>query len=251
MKSGLKYICWAAAILVVFLFGNAMYQTFKPMDEETEAFYSELEKYNKITQDSNKLLEDMRSGNYSSSVSDEEVYAYMESLYYELLQKENPTQEDLNKMKVYRVMLAEQGIDVAPFESSVTTDATTATPPQELGVVLLYEDEYVAIRFDKITHEKLVPWMPDELSYVYLYVTNKSEGECKLLIDSLAINGLSYNDISGWESVAPQSTGNVKFSTSTALPIQGIERLSGSFTVYPMNDSVYAYEITFSNIEIQ
>lgn len=251
MKSGLKYICLVIAALAIFLFGNAIFQTLKPKSEEAAALSSKIAYYDSITKDSQKLLDDIKSGNYNSTVSDEEVYAYMESQYYELLQKENPTQEDQSKMKALYIVLTRRGIDLVSFESSTTASVTTAVPPQELGVALLYEDEYVAIRFDKITHEKLVPWTSDELSYVYLYMTNKTDGECKLLIESLAINGLSYNDISGWESVAPHSTGNIKFSTSTALPVQGIELLNGSFTVYPMIDSVYAYDITFSNIEIQ
>ena len=174
---------------------------------------------------------------------------------------EKQTFTDANGTQVYPLVY--NGTTYLPVRSignlmgkNVYWDAATSTitlksPSQDLGGSLLYEDNNVVIRFDKITREKLYSWSDSEFSMIYLNVTNKSTSECELAISSIAIDGLSYNNISGWESVAPKATGTIKFSTETALPTKGINLIGGKFTMYPSSDLFNSYNITFSNIEIQ
>lgn len=137
------------------------------------------------------------------------------------------------------------------FWEAATSTITLKSPSYDLGGSLLYEDKNIEIRFDKIVREKIYSWSNEETTYLYLNVTNKSASECEVTIGSFAINGLSYNRFSGWESVAPKATGNIKFSTETILPTTGIELVGGNITIYPSDDFFDSYNITFSNIEIK
>lgn len=137
------------------------------------------------------------------------------------------------------------------YWDAATSTITLKSPSYDLGGALLYEDKNTAIRFDKVVREKPYSWASSETTYLYLNVENKTTSECKLKVDSFAINGLSYNDFPGWEGIAPKSTGHIKFETDTELPTTGIELVGGKFTMYPNSDLFDNYAITFSNIEIK
>ena len=92
-----------------------------------------------------------------------------------------------------------------------TSTITLKSPTQDPSGSLLYEDKNVAIRFDKITRGKYSKYSEEEYSFVYFNITNKTDDECKLYLDSFAVNGTSYNDFGFAPSIAPQSTENVRF----------------------------------------
>lgn len=174
---------------------------------------------------------------------------------------EKQTFTDANGTRVYPLVY--NGTTYLPVRSignlmgkNVYWDAATSTitlksPSQDLGGSLLYEDKNVSIRFDKITREKYSKYSEEERTYIYFNITNKTNQECELYLDSFAVNGTSHNELIGGENVAPQSTGNVRFYTETEIATTGIEKISGKMHIYPSTSSYTSYDITFSNIEIQ
>ena len=137
------------------------------------------------------------------------------------------------------------------YWDAATSTITLKSPSQDLGGSLLYEDKNVAIRFDKITRGKYSKYSEEEYSFVYFNITNKTDDECKLYLDSFAVNGTSYNDFRYAPSIASQSPGNVRFYTETEITAAEIKKVSGKMHIYPSTSSYTSYDITFSNIEIQ
>ncbi len=113
-----KYIGFFCFAVVIILIGNAVYQTFKPIDDEFEVLSSQLEKWDKVTKNSQKAIENaekflQKADSVFESIDEEfEMISYIADQYYELSQKEEFTEEDLAMLKFYYEYLVSHGINL-------------------------------------------------------------------------------------------------------------------------------------------
>lgn len=129
MKSGLKQILLAVAVLAVFIGGLKIYNNLQPMSEEAAALSSVIAECNKITQRSNAAVSqaqefmDKADAIFESIDQEAETLSYIADKYYELSQKEEFTEEDLRMLKFYYDYLVSRGVNLK------ATQETTATTP--------------------------------------------------------------------------------------------------------------------------
>ena len=109
------------------------------------------------------------------------------------------------------------------------------------GGVQVYEDEFVTLEFIGCRAPDEDDWF--DYYYADFYVKNKTDAELTFQPDSIAFNGVSY-ELSGSESVAPQSIGKISFYTSNVIPTRGISVISGQVKVI---DFDYAENKVFGN----
>lgn len=112
------------------------------------------------------------------------------------------------------------------------------------GGVQVYEDKYVTIVFIGCTMEKPYEWS-DEDYYVNFNITNKTDAVLTFDIDTIALDGISYQ-IGDMEEVAPQSTGKISFSAyDTVLPTGGVRETSGKIRVIDMDEELTDWDYDY------
>lgn len=133
-----------------------------------------------------------------------------------------------------------------------TQTVSLSTPGVFLGAVQVYDDKNVTIEFAGCTAEKLYSWSDEVYYYVNFNVKNKTDNELTFQADSLSFNGLSYNGFLGSDKVAPQSTGKVRFYTTTQIQTAGINKTSGQIRVIDFSkdifDKEYSYDAKWVNV---
>lgn len=125
--------------------------------------------------------------------------------------------------------------------------ATISTPNAVTGKQV-FDDEFVSIRFVGCRIDEGY----SKKEYVAVYnVTNKTDYELTFQCGALSFNGVSYNKLSGSDEVAPNSTGNIEFSSYyDAIPTSGITKTSGSIKVIDFSYTLFksAHEVKFVDI---
>lgn len=126
------------------------------------------------------------------------------------------------------------GLDVA--WDSQTKTVVLNTPGVFAGGVQVYDDENVTIDFVGCTSEKPYSFSDTEYYYANFNIKNKTDAELTFQPDSFSFNGISYNTFYGSESVAPQSTGKIKFHSDEPVPVSGINKTSGQISVIDFSE---------------
>lgn len=108
--------------------------------------------------------------------------------------------------------------------------------PDESECPVIYSDEYFTMKYAGIgTFEKTF-----NKPTIAFYVQNNAPGSIKFLLESLSLDGVSYNDLNGALSqIAPNSSGVAYFYQDEEFTNKSPSTLSGSFVVSSSNDSVY------------
>ena len=87
--------------------------------------------------------------------------------------------------------------------------------------------------------------------YANFNVKNKTDAELTFQANALSFNGISYNNLIGSDSIAPQSTGKVRYqSMETPLPTTGINKTSGTIRVIDFAKNVLdmSYDAKWVNV---
>lgn len=112
--------------------------------------------------------------------------------------------------------------------------------------VLVYDDEYVEIRFIGCEIDK------DDEQLVFM-ATNKTDSELSFQSGTMAIDGLSLGHVRGSDSVASQSKGKITFETKEPFPTMAPETISGTISIIDFNKTLWgsqSYEISFTNLDV-
>ena len=105
----------------------------------------------------------------------------------------------------------------------------------------VYEDDKVKINFSKVTRDG-----------VEFLVENKTDVNITIQADSVAINGLSNNDISMSDDVSPQSRGKVLARCSMEeVDTKNIKTISGQLRIIDFNKSFNSYDAQFVNVTVE
>lgn len=121
----------------------------------------------------------------------------------------------------------------------VTKNASSSLPEVSTpDYPLLYEDEKVSIYYVSIDNDG-----------VHFQVQNNTDVNITIQADSLALNGLSVNDIIMSDSVAPRSLGEIiaKCSVNVSNPL---ETLSGQLRIIDFDNSFKTYDASFVNVPV-
>lgn len=132
---------------------------------------------------------------------------------------------------------------------SATNTVTLDNPGVFQGGVQVYSDKYVTIEFAGCRRGE--GYNSDEY-YADFNITNKTDVELSFSVDAIAFDGISYQ-LSGWEEVAPQSTGKISFYTyDDALPTSGVSKTSGKIRVIDEDEELtdwdYDYDVKWVNV---
>ncbi len=136
-----------------------------------------------------------------------------------------------------------------------TKTITLTAPSYNLGGSLIYEDEFIEIRFKKAYAED--SWLG--LTHgVKLTVVNKTKNTLNLYCDSFGANGISYGDFFVDGAVAPNSTGIVNCYSldgddeifDTFVPAE-FKKISGEFRYQPDPDKWEYQHVVFNDIVIE
>ena len=140
------------------------------------------------------------------------------------------------------------GLNVGWNDQTKTVELST--PGVFTGAIKVYEDEKVLIEYAGCTAEKLYSWAEDVYYYANFNVKNKTDVELTFQADALSFNGLSFNNFMGSDSIAPQSTGKVRFYTDTQLPTSGINKTSGQIRVIDFAQTItkWSYDAKWVNV---
>lgn len=141
------------------------------------------------------------------------------------------------------------GLDVGWDDETKTV--LLNTPGVFSGCVQVYEDKNVTIEFAGCTAEKPYDWMDTIYYYANFNVKNKTDAELTFQADAISFNGISYNNLIGSDSIAPQSTGKVRFqSMETPLQTTGINKTSGTIRVIDFAKNVLdmSYDAKWVNV---
>lgn len=118
------------------------------------------------------------------------------------------------------------------------TEAQTTEAVKEQEPVLLYEDDEVEVYYTGLTSEG-----------VTFEVENKTKVNLTVQADSIAINGISTNDIIMSDDVAPYSRGEAialcNFDVNTE-----VYSVSGKLRIFDFNDVIKQKEVTFAGVEV-
>ena len=142
------------------------------------------------------------------------------------------------------------------------TNTVILTSPAQQGAAmpagqgaLIHEDENVRITFagTRIGGTSLSP--REEIEF---FVENRTAARLTFQSDSMAIDGHSLGHVSGSDSIAPQSSGIVRFRTAEAFPTMSPSTVSGSIIVIDFDRVLTAdqishrvAEITFVNVSVR
>lgn len=135
----------------------------------------------------------------------------------------------------------------APVANTPVAEAdnnqTTAEKPKEetkkpeVKTTTVYDDEKVKIDFSKVTNKG-----------VEFIVENKTDINITIQADSVAINGISVNQITMSDAVAPKSKGKVLARCS--VEDYNATTVSGQLRIIDFNRSFSTYNANFVNVEV-
>ena len=143
--------------------------------------------------------------------------------------------------------------DASTSTAHLTSD-TTATPTaiQPGQGRLIFEDEHVRITF---AGTRISPDFREE-QQLQFFVENKTASTLGFQSRSLSINGISLGSVTGSDTVAPHSSGMVRFRTAEPFPTMNPSTVSGTIDVFDRCGTTTgrAWEnvvlVTFTNISV-
>lgn len=109
--------------------------------------------------------------------------------------------------------------------------------PQKDTVV--YKDKKVKISYKEVNEDGVV-----------FEVQNKTNANITIQADSVSINGVSINDITMSDDVAPKSTGTVVARCSVDTS-QKVKKVGGQLRIIDFNESFDTYDATFVNVPVK
>jgi len=120
---------------------------------------------------------------------------------------------------------------------------------------LIYEDENIRVTFAGTRIGGTSTRPREEIQF---FVENRTIARLVFQADSMSINGISLGRVSGSESVAPNSSGIIRFSTAEAFPTMNPSTISGSMVAIDWDRilipdgqiSRTIAEITFTNVNV-
>lgn len=115
-----------------------------------------------------------------------------------------------------------------------------AKNPKPVSEVLVYSDESVEIYFSEVTSNGVV-----------FEVKNMTDINLTFQASSVAINGVSTNDITMSDDVAPQSIGKIVARCSDFSTSEKVYTVSGQLRVIDFSGSWTTYDAKFVNVEIE
>lgn len=136
-----------------------------------------------------------------------------------------------------------------PAPTPDPTPDVVPTPPAVPEKVTVYDDKYVTIEFINCVDKSATDWLVkagvDEYhSEAYFYLTNKTDKPLTFILDSMSINGISY-EFKLSKEIAAHSSGKATFHCyDGGITADATTKTSGSFTVFyyrPEDDSLYIY----------
>lgn len=116
---------------------------------------------------------------------------------------------------------------------------TEETSPQAAKETLVYKDERVIIHFTGIGDRG-----------VEFKVQNLTDINITIQADSVSINGISTNDITMSDNVAPKSTGKVVAKCKDFSKYTEVKTVGGQLRVIDFERSFDSYNATFSNVSV-
>lgn len=121
-----------------------------------------------------------------------------------------------------------------------TEKEQTQENEQKQEPVLIYEDDNVKISYVEITENGVVFW-----------VENLTDINITVQADSVAINGISTNDILMSDDVAPKSKGKVVARCDDFSIDTKVEKIGGQLRIVDFTNSLKSYDATFSDVSIE
>lgn len=121
-----------------------------------------------------------------------------------------------------------------------TEKEQTQENEQKQEPVLIYEDDKVKISFAEITDKGVSFW-----------VENLTDINITVQADSVAINGISTNDILMSDDVAPKSKGKVVARCDDFSIDTKVEKIGGQLRIVDFTNSLKSYDATFSDVSIE
>lgn len=104
---------------------------------------------------------------------------------------------------------------------------------------VVYKDKRVKISYKEINEDGVV-----------FEVQNKTNANITIQADSVSINGVSINDITMSDDVAPKSTGTVVAGCSVDTS-QKVKKVGGQLRIIDFNSSFETYDATFVNVKVK
>lgn len=105
---------------------------------------------------------------------------------------------------------------------------------------VVYEDNNVKISFSEITEDGVEFW-----------VENLTNANITIQADTISINGISTNDITMSDDVAPHSKGKVIAGCDDFPVNTEVETVGGQLNIIDFNKSFQTYDATFINVPIE
>lgn len=151
--------------------------------------------------------------------------------------------EDANGSKVYPILY--NGTTYLPvraignlMKKDVGWDGTTKTitltsPTVDLGGYTIYDDEFLTLKFKETFRDER--WSGVEYGIRFTLV-NKTQNTIDPYLESISLNGISYNDFYCSDTIAANSSGIIELwctdpdSSFATFPLTGVFRISGEFT---------------------
>lgn len=143
--------------------------------------------------------------------------------------------------KVAESVVTEQDSNISvEVESEESTDEVVESEPERelVKAVTVFSDDKVDIEFTEV-----------EKNGVHFNVINKTDATVTIQADSIAINGISTNDIVMSDDVLPQSSGEVVASCHL-YPEDRVEYISGQLRIIDFDNSFKTYNALFTNIPV-
>ncbi|MFR5265328.1 hypothetical protein [Clostridium sp.] len=125
----------------------------------------------------------------------------------------------------------------ADNNQTTTEKPKEETKKPEVKTTTVYDDAKVKIDFSKVTNKG-----------VEFIVENKTDINITIQADSVAINGISVNQITMSDAVAPKSKGKVLARCS--VEDYNATTVSGQLRIIDFNRSFSTYNANFVNVEV-
>lgn len=127
-------------------------------------------------------------------------------------------------------------------------DAITAKNQKSTQGTLVYEDDYVCIRYFGVEKKASILY---DCEAIFL-VENKTNIEITIQCSSLAFDGIAFDGVLCSDEIPPQSLGKARVGfdeTSTTSP----SYISGKLSVIDFSNTLfkYSYNATFVNVNVQ
>lgn len=123
-------------------------------------------------------------------------------------------------------------------ENDDSEETEPKTDTQQTSTVV-YKDKRVKISYKEVNEDGVV-----------FEVQNKTNANITIQADSVSINGVSTNDITMSDDVAPKSTGTVVARCSVDTS-QKVKKIGGQLRIIDFNSSFDSYDATFVNVKVK